>query len=245
MKFQDALSQVSWQDFEVLVANYYRDQGFDVMHCGNGTMGVRGSGGVDLRMRKGGRLVLVQCRHESIHPVDAAAIQRLLAVRDEDGAAEAIVVTSGEFSADAKRAGAEGAATLVDGVELRDLLGGDRLEKLPPPRMTHGFAPHQGESRIVVKDLTPPSRGRRHGRWRLQWPARGRRKRGPMLLKLLLALGLVGLLVYQAPALKQLAGLAQSPPPASPAAAAPAAQPADGTVSVDVPLPTDTEKNDQ
>ena len=239
MKFQDALSQVSWQDFEVLVANYYRDQGFDVMHCGNGTMGVRGSGGVDLRMRKGGRLVLVQCRHESIHPVDAAAIQRLLAVRDEDGAAEAIVVTSGEFSADAKRAGAEGAATLVDGVELRELLGGDRLEKLPPPRMTHGFAPHQGESRIVVKDLTPPSRGRRHGRWRLPWPSRGRRKRGPMLLKLLLALALVGLLVWQAPALKQLAGLSQPPPPASPA------EPADGTVSVDVPLPTDTEKNDQ
>ena len=76
MKFHDALSQLSWQDFEVLVANYYRDQGFDVLHCGNGSMGVRGSGGVDLRMRRGDRLVLVQCRHESIHPVDAAAIER-------------------------------------------------------------------------------------------------------------------------------------------------------------------------
>lgn len=239
MKFQDALSQVSWQDFEVLVANYYRDQGFDVMHCGNGTMGVRGSGGVDLRMRKGERLVLVQCRHESIHPVDAAAIQRLLTVRDEDGAAEAIVVTSGEFSVDAKRAAGEGAVTLVDGVELRELLGGDRLEKLPP-RTTHGLDPHHGESRIVVKDLTPPSRGRRRGRWRLPWPARGRRKRGPMLLKLMLALALVALLAWQAPALKQLAGW--SPPrPESPASppATPPGEPADGTVSVEVALPAD------
>jgi hypothetical protein len=230
MKFHDALSQLSWQDFEVLVANYYRDQGFDVMHCGNGTMGVRGGGGVDLRMRKGGRLVLVQCRHESIHPVDAAAIQRLLAVRDEDGAAEAIVVTSGEFSADARRAGAEGHATLVDGVELRELLGGDRLEKLPP-RMAHGPSSNHGQSRIVVKDLTPPSRGRRRGRWRLQWPRRGRRKGGSSLLKLLLALLVAALLVWQAPALKRLAGLQPSPPPPA------AAQPQDGTRSVEVPLP--------
>jgi hypothetical protein len=224
----------------VLVANYYRDEGFDVMHCGNGTMGVRGSGGVDLRMRKDGRLVLVQCRHESVHPVDAAAIQRLLAVRDEDGAAEAIVVTSGEFSADAKRAAAEGAVTLVDGVELRELLGGDRLEKLPPPRLTHGMDPHHGESRIVVKDLTPPSRGRRRGRWRLQGPARGRRKRGSMLLKLLAALAVVALLVYQAPALKRLAGWSEPAPPAAPAAT-PIPEPADGTESVEVPLPTGAE----
>src|SRR5688572_4655636 len=104
MKFHDALSQVSWQDFEVLVANYYRDQGFDVMHCGNGGAGVRGSGGVDLRLRKHGKLSLVQCRHENVHQVDAAAIDRLLAVRAEDEAAEAIVVSSGEFSAEARRA---------------------------------------------------------------------------------------------------------------------------------------------
>jgi hypothetical protein len=221
MKFHDALSQVSWQDFEVLVANYYRDQGFDVMHCGNGTMGVRGGGGVDLRMRKDGRLVLVQCRHESIHPVDAAAIERLLAVRAEDGAAEAIVVASGEFSADARRAAAEGGATLVDGMELRELLGGDRLEKLPPPRVAHAIDPHHRGSRIVVKDLTPPSRRRR--------------KHRAMLLKLLLVLGLVALLVWQAPALRQLVGWKSPPPPAP--AATPAAEPEDGAETVAVPLP--------
>ena len=221
MKFHDALSQVSWQDFEVLVANYYRDQGFDVMHCGNGSMGVRGGGGVDLRMRKGERLVLVQCRHESIHPVDAAGIERLVAVRDEDGAAEAIVVSSEEFSAEARRAAAEGGATLVDGVELRELLGGDRLEKLPPPRMAH--VPQRG-SRIVVKDLTPPSRRRRRQR--------------ALLLKLALVLAVVALLLWQAPALRQMIGLtAPSPAPAS--APAPAAEPADGTESVEVPLPSE------
>ena len=222
MKFHDALSQVSWQDFEVLVANYYRDQGFDVMHCGNGTMGVRGGGGVDLRMRRGDRLVLVQCRHESIHPVDAAAIERLLAVRDEDGAAEAIVVASGEFSADARRAAAEGGATLVDGVELRELLGGDRLEKLPPPRVAHALDSQHRGSRIVVKDLTPPSRRRR--------------QRRSMLVKLLLVLGLIALLVYQAPAIRRMVGWESAPPAAVPAAA-PAAAPEDDSDTVSVPLP--------
>jgi hypothetical protein len=215
MKFHDGLSQLSWQDFEVLLANYYREQGYDVIHCGNGTLGVRGSGGVDLRMRLGDRLVLVQCRHGSILPVDAAAIERLLAIRDEDGAAEAIVVTSGEFSADARRAAEAGAITLVDGVQLREMLGGDRLEKLPPPRV----APPQSQSRIVVKDLSPPSR--RH------------RKGGSMLLKLLLVLALIGLLAWQAPALRALLGR----PAAAPAAPSPAAGNADGTESVTVPLP--------
>ena len=50
MKFDDALSRVAWQDFEVLVANHYRDQGYDVLHCGDGQFGRRGASEVDLRM---------------------------------------------------------------------------------------------------------------------------------------------------------------------------------------------------
>ena len=180
MKYHDSLSQVSWQDFEILVANYYREQGFDVMHCGSGGIGVRGSGGVDLRLRKDGRLLLVQCRHETVQPVDGAAINRLLAVRDEDEAAEAIVVSSSEFSTDARRAAEAGGVTLVDGEALRLLLG-ERLDALPPPRLAPGIDPQHGKSRIVVKDLTPPSRGRR--RWRWPRPRPGRRKRGAMLVK--------------------------------------------------------------
>src|SRR4249919_3879303 len=185
MKYHDSLSQVSWQDFEILVADYYRDQGFDVMHCGNGGIGVRGSGGVDLRLRKDGKLLLVQCRHETVQPVDAAAIQRLLAVRAEDEAAEAIVVSSSEFSSDARRAAEAGGATLIDGEELRQLLG-ERLDKLPPPRLAPGIEQQQGKSRIVVKDLTPPSRGRRRWRWPRSRPGRGKRgKHGSVLVKLL------------------------------------------------------------
>jgi hypothetical protein len=223
MRYHDALSQVSWQDFEILVADYYREQGFDVMHCGNGGLGVRGSGGVDLRLRKDGKLFLVQCRHGTVQPVDAGAIRRLLAVRDEDEAAEAIVVASGEFSADARRAGESGGAILIDGAELRRLLG-ERLDKLPPPRLAPGIDPNPGRSRIVVKDLTPPSRGRRRGTWR------ARARHAPMLLKLLLALALIGLLVWQVPALRRLAPAQSS--------SAPAAKPADDNSSVEVPLPT-------
>jgi hypothetical protein len=230
MKYHDALSQLPWQDFEILVADYYRDQGFDVMHCGSGGIGVRGSGGVDLRLRKAGRLLLVQCRHETVQPVDAAAINRLLAVRDEDEAAEAIVISSSEFSSDARRAAEAGGITLVDGEQLRQLLG-ERLDKLPPPRLAPGIEPRQGgKARIVVKDLTPPSRGRRRWRWPRSRPRRG--KRGVAWVKWLLALALVGLLVWQAPALKRLAGLQSSPPPAA------AEQPPDGNQSVEVPLPS-------
>ena len=56
MKFNDALSRVAWQDFEVLIANHYRDQGYDVLHCGDGRFGVRNSSEVDLRMISQGKL---------------------------------------------------------------------------------------------------------------------------------------------------------------------------------------------
>jgi predicted exporter len=82
----------------------------------------------------------------------------------------------------------------------------------------------------VVKDLTPPSRGRRRWRWLRSQHRPRRGKRGAPLVKLLLALALLALLVWQAPALKRLAGLQPPPPPA-------AVQPQDGTQSVEVPLP--------
>ena len=66
MKFDDALSRVAWQDFEVLVANHFRDQGYDVMHCSDGRFGQRGGSDVDLRLRKEGQLTLVQCRHAGL-----------------------------------------------------------------------------------------------------------------------------------------------------------------------------------
>ena len=206
MKFNDALSRVAWQDFEVLVANHYRDQGYEVMHCGDGKFGRRDGSEVDLRMLRQGKLSLVHCRHESVSRVDAGAVARLLEIRAEDGAAEVIVVSSGDIPEAARQVGEAGGATVVDGVAVRAMLG-ERLTDLHPVRGVPGVDPQHGRAHVVVRSDLPRSRTRRG--WRL---FRGGRSQSRWTIAVLMAGLLAVLAFYFAPQLKQLA--ARDPRPA-------------------------------
>jgi hypothetical protein len=217
MKFNDALSRVPWQDFEVLVANHYRDQGYDVAHCGDGRFGMRDGNEVDLRMLKDGKLTLVHCRHESVSRIDPGAVARLLATAAEDGAAQTIVISSADIPDAARQVGEAGGATLIDGVAVRAMLG-ERLIDLHPVR-SHVDAQH-GEAHIVVRGDLPRSRGRRGWRLRLPWRIDGKR-RGRWLLALLV-LTLLAALAFYAPKRKRL--VAPHPP--------------ETTQTQEVPLPT-------
>jgi hypothetical protein len=235
MKFNDALSRVAWQDFEVLVANHYRDQGYDVLHCGDGQFGLRNSREVDLRMLKDGKLTLVHCRHESVSRVNAGDVARLIATGAEDGAAEVIVVSSADLPEAVRQVGEAGGATLIDGVAVRAMLG-ERLMDLNPVRSLPGVDPQHGEAHVVIRSDLPRSRSRR-GWLPLPLPlpsptsrrARGKR-RGPWPV-LLLALALLAALGYfYAPSIKRLAGLERPTPAAQPA-------PDNGTTTEALPLP--------
>ena len=46
----DSLSRVDWREFERLLADYYRRQGFGVEHCGTGASASRFDGGIDLKL---------------------------------------------------------------------------------------------------------------------------------------------------------------------------------------------------
>ena len=54
----DALDGMSWQDFELLVGEAFRLQGYEVTELG----GAGPDGGVDLVLRKGKEKFLVQCK---------------------------------------------------------------------------------------------------------------------------------------------------------------------------------------
>ena len=73
-RHHDALSGIDWRDFERLIANYYRDLGYEVQHDGTGGRGVAFDGGVDIRLRKDGRLTLVQCKHENAFQTEHNAV---------------------------------------------------------------------------------------------------------------------------------------------------------------------------
>jgi hypothetical protein len=120
----DALTRVDWQQLEVLLATYYRGQGYDVEHTGTAASGSRYDGGVDLKLRRAAEYVLVQVKHWNAYRVPHNDVHQLLGIMVNEGATGAIVVTSGEFTKAAIEAATRhGHVQLVDGEDLRRMLG--------------------------------------------------------------------------------------------------------------------------
>jgi restriction system protein len=93
------LEQMSWQDFELLVGEYFRRRGFSVKEMG----GSGPDGGVDLIVSSGNDRYVVQCKKWRAKQVGVATVRELYGVMGATGAAGAFVVTSGSFTADARR----------------------------------------------------------------------------------------------------------------------------------------------
>jgi hypothetical protein len=124
-RHDDALSRVSWEAFERLVADHYRGAGFRVEHVGTGGAGTnRTDGGIDLKLFRDQEIVLVQCKHWNCWKVPHNDVHQLIGVMHTAGATGAIVVTSGEFTAAAIEAAAKFRhIRLIDGKTIRAMLG--------------------------------------------------------------------------------------------------------------------------
>lgn len=120
----DAMSRLGWEQLESLLATYYRGQGYSVEHCGTGATGARFDGGIDLKLRREGEYLLVQCKHWNAKQVPHNEVTQLLGLMFNEGATGAILVTSGEFTHAAQKAAAKlGRVRLIDGDELRRMIG--------------------------------------------------------------------------------------------------------------------------
>ena len=135
----DALSQMTWQALETLLAVHYRGQGYAVEHVGTAASGSRYDGGIDLKLRRGDEYVIVECKHWNARQVPHNVVHQLLGIMVNEGATGAIVVSSGEFTERAKEAAARrGEVQLVDGDALRAMLG-PLPEPEPEPAMASGW----------------------------------------------------------------------------------------------------------
>jgi restriction system protein len=122
------LDDMSWREFEMLVGESFRLQGYAVEE--NHTPGP--DGGVDLVLRKGGERYLVQCKQWRALKVGVPVVRELYGAMAAMGAAGGFVVTSGQFTSEA-RAFANGRnLRLLDGAELHQLLKQARPIKTTP-----------------------------------------------------------------------------------------------------------------
>lgn len=123
-RHEDALSRVSWDAFERLIADHYRAQGFTVEHVGTGGGLNRTDGGIDIKLFRDQEIILVQCKHWTCWKVPHNDVHQLIGVMHTAGATGAIVITSGEFTNAAIEAAAKFRhIRLIDGKTVRAMLG--------------------------------------------------------------------------------------------------------------------------
>jgi restriction system protein len=114
----EALRGMSWRDFELLVGEAFRQQGYSVTETGGGGA----DGGIDLKLKKGSEVFLVQCKQWRAYKVSVNVVRELFGVMSAEGATGGFVVTSGVFTADA-RVFAEGRnIDLIDGQALTKMI---------------------------------------------------------------------------------------------------------------------------
>lgn len=139
-----AISGLSWQEFELLVGEAFRQRGYRVEETGS----IAGDDGIDLILAKGRERFFVQCKHWRALKVSVTTVRELYGVIAAQGAAGGFVVTSGQFTKDAKAFASGRNIELIDGARLSAMLRHARMN-------TASTSPAAGT--VNVLNPVPPS----------------------------------------------------------------------------------------
>jgi restriction system protein len=130
---QNALLDMSWREFEMLVGEVFRQRGFTVIEMGgNGP-----DGGVDLVLKKNSETHLVQCKQWKAFKVGVEIIRELFGVMAAKGAASGYVVTSGVFTSEAKAFADGRNIELIDGAKLTRMIQAVKLSNEIAPKIVN------------------------------------------------------------------------------------------------------------
>ncbi|OYD26122.1 restriction endonuclease [Oceanimonas baumannii] len=111
-------NDMSWKEFELLVGQAFRQQGYSVIDGGEHGP----DGGVDVQLRKDGQCFFVQCKHWRARSVGVSVVRELYGVMAGAGADGGFVVTSGDFTEEAKTFASDKRLSLIDGKALDYML---------------------------------------------------------------------------------------------------------------------------
>lgn len=114
----DSIRALSWKQFEELLGEAYRRQGYSVLE----NSGAGPDGGVDLTIKKNGSVYLVQCKQWRTYKVGVKVVREMLGLVTAHSAQGTVIVTSGTFTQEAKAFAQGKPIDLVEGHELVDLI---------------------------------------------------------------------------------------------------------------------------
>ena len=131
----DSLVAMSWREFEMLVGEAFRRQGYVVEETGLGGA----DGGIDLILHRQGRTELVQCKQWRTRQVRPAVVREMWGLVDHHRADAVKIVCVGEFTRDAAAFAQGKAIELINGERLlamvQDVQASPSVPKVPasPP----------------------------------------------------------------------------------------------------------------
>jgi restriction system protein len=132
------LEDLTWSQFEGYLAEYFRRRGSSVTYRG----GAVADGGVDLVLDDAAGRRIVQAKHWKVRSVGVVPLRALWGILDDERAQGAVVVTSGQFTADA--------LAFAEGKRL-ELIGGEQLRRLVAEvRAASGAEPVPAASQTVA-----------------------------------------------------------------------------------------------
>ncbi len=117
-----SIRSLSWREFEELVAEAFRREGYRVEE----NVKAGADGGVDIRLRRGGKLFLVQCKSWNRNRVGVGVVREMCGVMMDEGAAGVVIVCSGGFTRDAWGFAKGKPVRLVGGRALMEMIAGVR-----------------------------------------------------------------------------------------------------------------------
>ncbi len=127
----ETLRGMTWQQFEHLVGEVYRQQGYKVEEKG----GSGPDGGVDVVLRRGGETVLVQCKQWKTQSVGVKPLRELRGVVASQVATRGVFVTCGSYTSAALSEFADQPLELIDGPKLLKLVQEVQKERAPQPKI--------------------------------------------------------------------------------------------------------------
>lgn len=157
-----AVASLTWQKFESLVAEGFRERGFTVMEKG----GAAPDGGVDLILARGTERFLVQCKQWRAQQVPVTIVRELYGVMAAQHAAGGYVVTSGRFTKDATAFAAGRNIELIDGDGLpalfrqpKKVVSASRMAPVSPTESPSPSCPRCQEPMVARVAKRGASRG--------------------------------------------------------------------------------------
>ena len=110
-----ALREMSWDQFSAIVTDAYRRDGYDVRAVNKSAF--------DFALAKQGRKTLLQCRRWKVKQLGIGPLEHLAKAVGQEDAHNAICISAGEFTPQAREFVAAKPISLVHGIALAALVG--------------------------------------------------------------------------------------------------------------------------